>query len=1218
MANEWKAVCKDCGSEFGYSDNFYQAGRARGMSRPERCSKCRVQHSKEIGILGLSHYELRPVRQFDPSRGLRPGFLGALSHPPRIHDLEDISQTYDLSKFTITDEGIRRLFSLMRRHQVTVVVGPTGSGKSTFLPYRLMVPPPGEAPDTFTRHGQIVVTQPRIAATTSIPKFVAGELYGASLGVGYDVGFRYSGERATDWRNKLAYITDGTLINWIVSDQLGKLSVIVIDEAHERSLNIDLILGLLKARLPRHPSLKLIVASATIDAEKFVSYYADIPKELIAEEMADGQSLAEIADSHGVGYIEFEGKEPSWLLEAKVKPQPDRYGGLRYETRFREGEPIAMNQWSAQMSSLMAKKVCGILQAMERGEEVQGDILGFLHGKRPIEDACRRIREFIEEDENLVGKVDVFPLYAELGQPEQRAAYGSKKNPERRRVVISTNVAETSLTVEGIVHVVDSGLINETRWDPAIQTTIVLPTVHSQAGCRQRWGRSGRVRHGVVHCLYTEQQFVNEFPPHTVPEIRRAPLEQVVLTAKAAGVDDVLSFDWIEKPSLDELKRSSLSLSRRGALDKELDLTEHGLELHGFTDHPDIANLMVLADRMACVVEMATLLAMTKAGGRQALLRWNRDWDATTKRHVNRIHRGLISPCQDDVEFYLKLYEAWAGDPQDKSHKASGWAKANYISHGVFERKVQVERDKLLRPLTGHKKNEELRRINFDLLTRLRMVLVYGLPDRIYMLETDGNANTSGTGDFSYRPFPTNQDEAHDADSRPPVGAVEINPDSVCHGKVVEGFVCLQKRLVRRRVSPLSDPEQIVYASCLTLIKPEWLSCVGTSAITLARAIANQTREASGELRLTADRARLFLDQFYQVGSTFSCRRLDTPEGAARQLVLLGERLSAAAPVIEVTRDEEAEEPTDIEDEAPAEVLPVTETTEAGPAVETIDPHEEDERLWSSLTEEAADDEVDIVAGDQHAALTDDAGGRVQAIARLNLRGRQAPAEAPFSVIVEGIDFSDFLHPAVDVRLPHEKDPFSAFTEKYKVGDEINVTVRSIEKYPNDYLTYLLVENEDTGLEIMMEPEDVSLVGRNFAVEMLSPGDAFDCVVEQVNAERARVRITRLREAEEELLLFRSRDTESAIEGVIAEVGFNGVYVLLEPNNEQLKVPMGAFALSVSLPSKAELTMLGSRCRVKIRFNEKKVWRRQHLKSRTRSLTYSSAAGLRAALLSTK
>ena len=294
-----------------------------------------------------------------------------------------------------------------------------------------------------------------------------------------------------------------------------------------------------------------------------------------------------------------------------------------------------------------------------------------------------------------------------------------------------------------------------------------------------------------------------------------------------------------------------------------------------------------------------------------------------------------------------------------------------------------------------------------------------------------------------------------------------------------------------------------------------------------------------------------------------------------------------------MTRDEEAEEPTDIEDEAPAEVLPVTETTEAGPAVETIDPHEEDERLWSSLTEEAADDEVDIVAGDQHAALTDDAGGRVQAIARLNLRGRQAPAEAPFSVIVEGIDFSDFLHPAVDVRLPHEKDPFSAFTEKYKVGDEINVTVRSIEKYPNDYLTYLLVENEDTGLEIMMEPEDVSLVGRNFAVEMLSPGDAFDCVVEQVNAERARVRITRLREAEEELLLFRSRDTESAIEGVIAEVGFNGVYVLLEPNNEQLKVPMGAFALSVSLPSKAELTMLGSRCRVKIRFNEKKVWRRQ-------------------------
>ncbi|HID61709.1 MAG TPA: hypothetical protein EYP49_03035, partial [Anaerolineae bacterium] len=394
MAREWKAICKDCGSEFVYSDASYQVGRARGLSRPERCPKCRIQHSREIRTLGLSHYELRPVRPIDPARGLQPGPLGALSHPARIHDLEDRPREFDFDKFGITDNDIRQLFALMRRHQVTVVVGPTGSGKSTFMVYRLIEPPPGEAPDTFTRYGQIIVTQPRIAATTAIPKFVAKDLHGSSgLGPGYDVGFRYSREHATDWRNKLVYITDGTLVNWIVTDQIGKFSVIVIDEAHERSINIDLILGLLKARLPRYPHLRLIIASATINAEKFVAYYSNVPLERIKEEVGAGRSLAEVADDLGVGYMEFKEKEPGWLREAKTKPPMDKYGGRLYEVRFRQGKPIPMHLWPAQMPALVADKIFELLQAMERGDEVEGDILAFLHGERPIEEACKRARE---------------------------------------------------------------------------------------------------------------------------------------------------------------------------------------------------------------------------------------------------------------------------------------------------------------------------------------------------------------------------------------------------------------------------------------------------------------------------------------------------------------------------------------------------------------------------------------------------------------------------------------------------------------------------------------------------------------------------------------------------------------------------------------------------------------------------------------------------------
>ena len=167
----------------------------------------------------------------------------------------------------MSDDDIRNIFQWFdnSNHQVAVVVGPTGSGKSTVLPYRLINPPLGIPEDRFTRYGQVLITQPRIQATRNIPAFVAKDLYGSSIGSGFDVGFRYKNNPYSDWRNRLVYATDGTLINWIASGQIANLSVIMIDEAHERSLNIDLILGLLKKLLPRYPHLKLIVASATID-----------------------------------------------------------------------------------------------------------------------------------------------------------------------------------------------------------------------------------------------------------------------------------------------------------------------------------------------------------------------------------------------------------------------------------------------------------------------------------------------------------------------------------------------------------------------------------------------------------------------------------------------------------------------------------------------------------------------------------------------------------------------------------------------------------------------------------------------------------------------------------------------------------------------------------------------------------------------------------------
>ena len=273
MAKEWTVACKECGKPFGYSDYSYKVGANVGHSRPERCPDCRKIHNRQTAAMGLAYYDLKPRKGAD-TINLQAGHLGAITHPPREHKSHLIEGKFDPNEFGVSVDDIKTLFDWLSHpeHQVAIVVGPTGSGKSTALPYYMISPPEGYSEDLFTRNGQIVITQPRIQATRNTPGFVK-DLFGSSIGSGFDIGFRYSNHPYSDWRNRLVYLTDGSLINWIVSGQISKLSVIMIDEAHERSLNIDLILGLLKKLLPRYPHLKLIIASATIDSDLFANYF---------------------------------------------------------------------------------------------------------------------------------------------------------------------------------------------------------------------------------------------------------------------------------------------------------------------------------------------------------------------------------------------------------------------------------------------------------------------------------------------------------------------------------------------------------------------------------------------------------------------------------------------------------------------------------------------------------------------------------------------------------------------------------------------------------------------------------------------------------------------------------------------------------------------------------------------------------------------------------
>lgn len=973
MAEEWRAICKDCQKEFGYSDSFYYLGLQRGRSRPERCLECRSIHRRAMQTAGASYYFDKPPLR-NPTN---PSALGMLWHPPREHGLFSLPSKIKKYKFGITENDIGKVYEILKGKQVLVVVGPTGSGKSTYLPACLVYPPATlelDDPNQFTRYGQIIITQPRIQAAVKNAKFIAEDLLGCSLNPEFDVGYKYSRENRSSSHNKLAFITDGTLINWIINNQLSHISTIMIDEAHERSLNIDLILGLLKQRLSRYPNLRLIISSATIESDKFVKYFGGKER---------------------VGFLSFKGKLYDVEVYLSKNKQDQKWDEMWKEvdkekigrrengdSRERKITPDEKNQLEKKFVPTCIALVNQIARRRTLEGEVEGDILGFLPTVKNINKAVSEIRQAILPDP-LLSEIDVFALHAQLPMEEQNLALRKKEeattsrvieklneaknNPETavrivafvrndelvdkttsiiedfleenpdlgeyklyriydesknkeisdicnssnnkeekvilmstfknferipkdfgiqiidRRIIVATNIAETSLTVDGILYVVDSGLIFEDEWDPKTETSGGIPHPHSQAGCKQRWGRAGRIMDGKAYCLYTEEQF-DAFETYTAPQIKRSCLDEVVLAAKTAGIDDILTFDWLEPPLKDqneqikiELRRAEDSLKKRGALDIEGDITEHGMELRSFGSDPIAAELVIMADQFACAVEMCTLIPMFECKIQGELLRWNDQWDAPTQQAVEQIHRSLTFACKDDVELCLKLYQAWAnGDSWEGGRRA--WSDMFMVNHEIFEELIHPEREQLLSLLSKHKKEDERRPIDFDLLDRLRIVMAACLQNNCY-IRTDRTTSLReqiysvlGEKKGFYAIFDTNTVIA-DRENLP------------------EAFVCYKRR----------KGGNILKASMIADLSKDWLTNLYgdlvnenkienlPSRLKIAQLIASISRESSdGPLKANPAKHRLFVDQFYPINRRYKAIIKKIKDGDA--VVKLGKK----------------------------------------------------------------------------------------------------------------------------------------------------------------------------------------------------------------------------------------------------------------------------------------------------------------------------------------
>jgi HrpA-like RNA helicase len=685
MAMRWESRCVDCGKLIAYADSIYREERKRGNTRPVRCTNCEEFLRRELRAVSISQVRLYGTDGKLLSDDVPESPLGKVRHARSVHkctvQYAKVHPEKYPEMFGVKPEQLWQLYDEISKPEVPVViaVAPTGSGKSTYLPFRLLEAAADDVPENlFTQFGQIVVTQPRVAPTTSISKFVAEGIHGQNRGIGWDIGYRFSGNLACDWRNRMTYVTDGTLINWLANGDLDKISLVMIDEAHERSNNIDVILSLLARSLPQFPHLKVIIASATIDEKRFKSFF---------DNALPGNLHCRIVPFSGKEH-ENSGYERFFRDEIKIPSA----GGL-IDQQPLDYQPDVTSEFDAAVPGLLADQIMHVLKHMfkvdgydgvapngdpviasfqvqdnEKVQVVGADIVGFLHGAAAIDECARILKEQVAQYSEMAAIVDVLRLYRDVPDKEQGLAIDDKKDKRRTRVIISSNMAETSLTIDGIVHVVDSGIIKMTRWDPVAEKESLDPITHSKAGCKQRWGRAGRKNPGQAWCLYTRAQFDNDelFQPDSAPEIERSALDPVILSAKAAGGDNLTdgTFPWIGNPKKSEFERGLKRLARLGALDEDGDLTELGLDLRHGGESSESKKLLQLADRFGCGVEMATVLPLMETGINRIFL-YDRDWDETTKSSVSRARSRMLDSCEDDLELCLKLFANWKRVQED-------------------------------------------------------------------------------------------------------------------------------------------------------------------------------------------------------------------------------------------------------------------------------------------------------------------------------------------------------------------------------------------------------------------------------------------------------------------------------------------------------------------------------------------------------------------------
>ncbi|KAK7306586.1 hypothetical protein VNO77_44535 [Canavalia gladiata] len=528
---------------------------------------------------------------------------------------------------------------LIETHATTIIVGETGSGKTTQIPQYL------KEAGWATGGRLIACTQPRRLAVQAVAARVAEEM-GVKLGdeVGYTIRFE---DITKPDVTVLKFLTDGVLLREMMNDPLlTKYSVIMVDEAHERSISTDILLGLLKKIQRRRPELRLIISSATIEAKSMSDFFRTRKKRREPENEEHGLQL-----------------EPA-LLSVEGR-------GFNVQINYAE-EPI---------QDYVQAAVSTVLLIHER--EPTGDVLVFLTGQDDIDAAVQLLTDEVQTNGKRSSGLIVLPLYSGLPRAEQELVF-SPTLRGKRKVVISTNIAETSLTLEGIVYVVDSGFSKQRFYNPIsdIENLVVAPI--SRASARQRAGRAGRVRPGVCYRLYTEDYFLNHMLNEGIPEIQRSNLVSCVIQLKALGIDNILGFDWPASPSPEAMIRALEVLYSLGVLDDDAKLTSPtGFQVAEIPLDPMVSKMIIASSQLGCSEEIITIAAVLSVqsiwiSGRGI----QKDSDEAKLR---------FAAAEGDHVTFLNIYKGFL-----QSGKSSQWCHKNYVNYHAM-RKVLEVREQLKR-----------------------------------------------------------------------------------------------------------------------------------------------------------------------------------------------------------------------------------------------------------------------------------------------------------------------------------------------------------------------------------------------------------------------------------------------------------------------------------------------------------------------------------------